>query len=207
MFALHCLQTQLSMMPKTASPHLTILWLLLVVSLSACSSFELRNNESQPVSIEHWVNGETGQRDEVLMLLNWFKVLDSLSPNQLKAAHRSAERIFSKLPTPVTRLQLAWLLTLKNTGFQDLPRAAKLLSIKQKSDAQGQQPEVLNDLVYHIQHMVVEQKLQQDKHRQVVDALNKERKTSKILATKIKDLTQIEESMIQRKPLPETELR
>ena len=187
--------------------RLAILLPLLAVSLSACALFEPRDNESQLTRIEHWIYGETGQRDEALMLLNWFKVAGSLSGKELKAAHRLAERKFSKQPTTVTRLQLAWLLAMKNTGFQDIPRAAKLLSIKRKSSSQGQQTEVLDDLVYLVRHMVMEQKIQQDKNRQVVNALNKEQEASKKLAAKIKDLTQIEESMIQRKPLPETELR
>ena len=187
--------------------RLAILLPLLAVSLSACALFEPRDNESQLTRIEHWIYGETGQRDEALMLLNWFKVAGSLSGKELKAAHRLAERKFSKQPTTVTRLQLAWLLAMKNTGFQDIPRAAKLLSIKRKSSSQGQQAEALDDLVYLVRHMVMEQKIQQDKNRQVVNALNKEQEASKKLAAKIKDLTQIEESMIQRKPLPETELR
>ena len=216
MFALHCLWMRLSPMPKTTSVrHLAILFPLLAASLSACTLFEPRDDESwSPARVEHTAYGETEQHEEVLMLLNRFKILDSLSSEQLQAAHTAAERTFSEEPTPVARLQLAWLLTMKNTGFQDVRRAAKLLDISQESDSQETQPVVLNDLVHVIRSMVVDQKLQRDKHKQMVKALGKERSTNSKLAAKIEklekkieDLTQIEESMIQRKPLPETELR
>jgi len=195
-------------MPKIANkPRLIMFLLLLVVSLSACAPFKPHDNESQLASIEHWVYGTTRQREEALMLLNRFKVLDSLSSNQLKAAHKSAERVYSKQPTSIARLQLAWLLAMKNSGFQDIPRAVKLLSIKRKSNSQEQSPDVLNDLAYLMRRMVVEQQLQQDKYQRLSEALNAEREISRNLAIKIKDLTQIEESMIQRQPLLETELR
>jgi len=181
--------------------------LLAVLSLSGCAHFEHHGNGSESTATEHWFHGEAEQNKEAMKLLNRFKVLDSLSKKQLKAAHRSAERTFSKQPTVTAQLQLAWLLAMKETGFQDIPRAIKLLNIKRKKSTQEELPEALKDLVYLMQRIVKEQKHQQDRYRRVVNALNKEQQTSRELATKIKDLTQIEESMIQRKPHPETELK
>lgn len=208
MCALRCLPSRLSTMPKIINkPHLVILLPLLAASLSSCALIEPRDSDSKTTRIEHWLYGASEQREEAVALLNRFKVLDSLPANKLKAAHKSAERLFSKQPTLAARLQLAWLLAMKNTGFQDIPRAAKLLNTKRKSNKQEQQPEVLDDLVYLIRRMVEEQRLQRDNYRRVVTALNAEREISRELATKIKDLTLIEESMIQRKSHPETELR
>ena len=210
MFVLHCQQTWLSMMLKRVSKsYLSFMMflLLLVIGLSACTSSEPRN-DSQSVKIEDWVYGKTGQHEAVLMLLNRFKVLGGLSSKKLKAAYKSAERMFSKQPTTVTRLQLAWLLAMKDTRFQNIPRATKLLmNIKQKKGVQKKQSDALNDLVYLVRRIVAERKYEEDKRRLMVKELDEERKISIKLATKIKDLTQIEESMIQRKPLPEIELR
>ena len=207
MFALHCLLARLSTMPKLVNKSYLMILLLLVVNLSACTHFEQRGNESQSTKTGHWLYGEAEQHKEAMKLLNRFKTLDSLPANQLKAAHKSAERTFRKQPTTSARLQLAWLLAMKNTSFQDIPRAAKLLIIKRKSKNQEKPSKALNDLAYFIRRMVEEQKFQQDRYRRVVKALDKEQKTSRKLATKIEDLTQIEESMIQRKPLPKTELK
>jgi len=187
-------------------PHLMML-LLLIVNLSACTLFEQRSNNLQSTKTERQLYGEAVQYKEAMLLLKRLKALDNLPANQLEAARKSAERMFKKKPTLAARLQLAWLLAMKNTSFQNIPRASKLLGVKPKSKSQKQPPEILNNLLYLVRRMVVEQKLQQDKYRQVVEALNTERETSGNLATKIKDLTQIEESMIQRKPLPEAELK
>jgi len=194
------------MLKPVNKPRLMLL-LLLVASLSGCAHLEQHGSKSQSTETGQWFQGEAEQHKEAMELLSWFKALDGLSKKQLKAAYKSAERTIRKQPTVTAQLKLAWLLAMKNTSFQNIPRALNLLKSKRINRTQEKLPQALNDLVYLMRRMVKEQEHQQDRYRRVVAALNNEQQTSRKLATKIKDLTQIEESMIQRKPLPETELK
>lgn len=180
---------------------------MLLATISGCAIFEKHATDSRVTKIEQWIGGDDSEQEDALSLLDWFKTVDNMPPKMLEATHKSVEREFSKKPTKVTRLKLAWLLTMNNTGFQDVARAAALLNSKHKNHDRGRQSDAINNLEHLIQNSVLKQKHQHDKYRQVVELLNKEQETSKQLEAKIKDLTQIEKSMIQRKSLPEAEIR
>ncbi len=212
MYASRCLWTRVS--PKVRAPkvaRLLLLVSLVLASLSGCSIVEQRDDELPLVAR---VYGDREQCEETMILLNQFRILDNLSEAELQSVHRTLETSYAEAPIPATRLQLAWLLSIRDSGFQDIPRAIELLDMSQETESEGLASIAFNDLAYVVRRTLMEQKLQQDEHRRIRKALDNERNTNSKLAKtieklekKIEDLTQIEESMIQRKPLPETELK
>ena len=159
----------------------------------------------------------TGQPSNVDGYLAYFRYTSSLSGEELKKEYTVVNQAYVKTKNDNSRLQLAFLLSLPNTGFRDDSRALSLLKeflANKANDSSQLKDFALLLSAYIAEHKRQEEKLKTEQSRneeleQKIEGLNDKLKTeqthSEELGQKLEELEQklealkgIEKSIIER---------
>jgi len=152
----------------------------------------------------------TRQPNDVDAYLAYFRYASSISGEELKKEYAEINQAYAKTKNDNSRLQLALLLSLPNTGFRDDAKALGLLRefLASKANESSQ----LNDFALLLSAQIAEHKRQEEKLKTeqsrneemeqklegMKDKLKTEQSRSEELEQKLEALKVIEKSIIER---------